>query len=273
MVQRLQATSKASRPQARSMERQFGSAPGCSASIGACAAWVSARWRGCLRCDVRQLALCAALRESDLPHLEAIVSAVRISPGQMLFGEGEPVRYAYNVVAGTLRLFKMLPDGRRQITGLGTAGDFLGLSSGGTHPYGAEAVDDVTLCQLPIRRLHELFLRFPDLETRLLDMRNAELVAAQERMALLGRKAPVEKIATFLLEFSVRQEQQGRPASPVFLPLTRGDIADYLGLTVETVSRCFTRLKEDRLIALPAPTSVEMIDPKRLTEVAAGGND
>src|SRR3546814_15169592 len=92
------------------------------------------------------------------------------------------------------------------------------------------------------------------MEHRLLDMQTAELVAAQDRMVLLGRKSPMEKIASFLLEISAYQERCGRPCSPVILPMTRGDIADYLGLTVETVSRCFTRLKADRFIALHAPT-------------------
>src|SRR3546814_2745962 len=102
------------------------------------------------------------------------------------------------------------------------------------------------------------------MEHRLLDMQTAELVAAQDRMVLLGRKSPMEKIASFLLEISAYQERCGRPCSPVILPMTRGDIADYLGLTVETVRRCFTRLKADRCIALPAPTSVQLIDSERL---------
>src|SRR5690606_14513277 len=142
-------------------------------------------------CDVRHLALCAALREEELPPLEAIRSTVSLCPGRTLFGEGDPVRHVYNVAAGTLRLFKLLPDGRRQITGFGLAGGFVGLSAGGTHPYGAEAVDQVELCQFPIRQLHELLMRFPEMEHRLLDMRDVELVAAQDRMVLLGRKTPV----------------------------------------------------------------------------------
>src|SRR3546814_19053768 len=100
-------------------------------------------------------------------------------------------------------------------------------------------------------------------------MRDVELVAAQDRMVLRGRKTPMEKIATFLLEISARQEGWGWPASPVTLSMTRGDIADYLGLTVETVSRCFTRLKGDRSIALPEPTSVALLDLERLQGLAS----
>ena len=219
---------------------------------------------------MRHLALCAALKENDLPLLETMVLTASLAPGEALFEEGDPVLYVYNVTAGTLRLFRLLPDGRRQIVGFGVAGDFVGLSTDGAHPYGAEAVNEVELCQLPAQRLRELFHCLPEMEHRLLDMQTAELVAAQDRMVLLGRKSPMEKIASFLLEISAYQERCGRPRSPVILPMTRGDIADYLGLTVETVSRCFTRLKADRCIALPAPTSVELIDRERLQGLASG---
>src|SRR3546814_15373522 len=86
-------------------------------------------------------------------------------------------------------------------------------------------------------------------------------------MVLLVRKTPLEKIASFLLEVSERQKGRGQPASPIVLRMTRGDIADYLGLTVETVSRRFTRLKGDRCIALPEPTSVALLDRERLQEI------
>lgn len=268
MAQTAHVSLNAPRPQDRFIERGAGGRR--LSPVQSCAARTWACGHGCLRCDVRHLALCGALGEDELPHLESIVSAVSVEPGRALFGEGDPVRYVYNVTVGTLRLFKLLPDGRRQITGFGLASDFVGLTAAGKHPHGAEAVDRVELCQLPIRRLHELFARFPEMERRLLDMRTMELVAAQDRMVLLGRKTPVEKIATFLLEVSARQEKWGRPASPVVLPMTRGDIADYLGLTVETVSRCFTRLKGARSIALPEPTSVALLDRERLRDLASG---
>lgn len=89
-------------------------------------------------------------------------------------------------------------------------------------------------------------------------------------MVLLERKTPMEKIASFLLEVSARQRYRGHPSSPVVLPMSRGDIADYLGLTVETVSRCFTRLKGSRSIGLPEPASVALLDRERLHDLASG---
>src|SRR3546814_7603441 len=214
----------------RSVETGADSARDRLTPIESCAGRASAPGRSCLRCDVRHLALCAALGEDELPHLEAIVSVVSLGPGRALFGEGDPVRHVYNVAVGPLRLFKLLPDGRRQITGFGLAGDFVGLVAGGKHPFWAEAVIRFVLCQLPTQLLRAIAPRLPEMEHRLLDMRDVELVAAQDRMVLLGRKTPMEKIATFLLEISARQEGWGWPASPVTLSMTRGDIADYPGL-------------------------------------------
>src|SRR3546814_20370890 len=88
-----------------------------------------------------------------------MVLTASLAPGQALFEEGDPVLHVYNVTAGTLRLFRLLSDGRRQIVGFGLAGDFAGLSAGGAHPYGAEAVNEVELCQFPSRRLREFFHR------------------------------------------------------------------------------------------------------------------
>lgn len=269
MTQRTHSSLKTTRHEGGSVEAEAEGGGGPFHTDG-CAAHTAPWVRGCLGCGVRRVALCAALKEVELPHLEAIVSAISLAPGRPLLGEGDLVLHVHVVVAGTLRLFKLLPDGRRQITGFALAGDFVGLSAGGRQPYGAEAVDRVELCQFPIRQLHELLARFPRMEHRLLDTQAMELVAAQDRMVLLGRKTPMEKVATFLLEISARQANWGRPDSPVVLPMTRGDIADYLGLTVETVSRCFTRLKVDRCIGLPEPASVALLDRARLQELASG---
>lgn len=216
------------------------------------------------------IALCARARESEFTYLDADVSVVTLSAGKTLFAEGDCVRHVYNVMAGTLRLFRLLADGRRQITGFCSVGDFVGLSAGGIHCCWAEAVDFVQVCELPIERFYDLLQQFPRFERTLLEIRNKEVIAAQERMLLLGRKTPIEKIASFLLEFSEKQERLGRPATPVSLPMTRNDIADYLGLTVETVSRSFTRLKEERAIQLDEPTSVAIIDRERLMKLSAG---
>lgn len=264
MPKNVQATSIAPRVETRSIVEPDGDRPRARSNLARIG---SLR---CLRCEFRHLALCATFLGPEPPQFEADVCAVTLPAGQPLFGEGDPMAHVYKITAGTLRLFKLLPDGRRQITRFGQPGDFVGLPLRTLHAYGAEAVDQVEVCRFEARRLLALMLQFPALEHRLLEMQSEELVAAQDRMVLLGRKTPLEKIASFLLEVSARQTYRGRPASPVVLSMTRGDIADYLGLTVETVSRCFTRLKGDRSIGLPEPARVALLDRERLNALASG---
>ena len=224
----------------------------------------------CQSCEVRDLAICSALDESELHRLDAIVAHLHLDPGETLFYEGDEAGHVFTVVTGTLRLHKMLPDGRRQITGFVFPGDVLGLATGEGYSYTAEAVTEAGVCRFPTRRLEALFDEFPKLEKRLLGKARDELVAAQEQMLLLGRKAPAEKIASFLLGLSRRAERWDMPSDPVLLPMSRGDIADYLGLTVETVSRTFTRLKSQGVIALPESHRIVLADRERLEVLAEG---
>jgi CRP/FNR family transcriptional regulator len=111
---------------------------------------------------------------------------------------------------------------------------------------------------------------FPRLERKMFTMTVKDLVAAQEQMLLLGRKTAKEKVATFLLKLARRAAQQGHPPSPVALPMSRADIADYLGLTIETVSRTFTQLKREGIIGLPDAGRVILTDECGLKELAEG---
>ena len=224
----------------------------------------------CQKCEVRQLAICAALEDEDLHRLDAIVTHIYMDAGETLFYETDEAGHVFTVASGTLRLHKMLPDGRRQITGFVLPGDFLGLSGRDGFSYTAEAVTEAGICRFPRRQLEALFDDFPRLEKEILWKARDELVAAQEQMLLLGRKMPAEKIASFLLGLSRRAERWEMPSDPVLLPMSRGDIADYLGLTVETVSRTFTRLKSEGVIELPEAHRVVLSDRERLEELADG---
>ncbi len=224
----------------------------------------------CERCEVRHLAICSALDESELHRLDAIVAHLHLDPGDTLFYEGDDPGYVFTVATGTIRLYKMLPDGRRQITGFVLPGDFLGLATQVGFSYTAEAVTETGVCRFPARQLRRLFDEFPKLEKNLLGKARDELIAAQEQMLLLGRKTPAEKIASFLLGLSRRAKRWDMPSNPVLLPMSRGDIADYLGLTVETVSRTFTRLRFDGVIELPESHRVVLAKRERLEELAEG---
>jgi CRP/FNR family nitrogen fixation transcriptional regulator len=157
-----------------------------------------------------------------------------------IFGEGEATRYVYRVVTGAVRTYRVLSDGRRQIVEFHTAGDLFGLDGDGVHAMGAEAVRDTTLQVL--RR--EAFLHEQSSETAIAALLK-KFHRAQAHMLLLGRHTACERVAAFLLDFSNRVDSKA-----IDLPMSRQDIADYLGLTIETVSRTFTQLQAAHLIDL-----------------------
>ncbi len=228
---------------------------------------------GCVHCHIRHLTICGAFEPDELRHIEPLVGHRNLVPGQALFDEEDEAQFAYNLVEGTIRLYKLLPDGRRQITGFAIPGDFLGLSSRGHYAYSAEAVSGAALCRFKRADLQRLFEKFPAMERRVLSMANDELAAAQDQMLLLGRKTPLEKVSSFLLTLAKRLERVGRQGDELSLPMTRADIADFLGLTVETVSRTFSKLRASKIIALPSPDQVQLLDRRRLGALASGDAD
>ena len=222
----------------------------------------------CAACEIRDFTFCASLDDQELRSVQAIVRPVRLGALQLLFQEGDPADSVYNLVSGVIKLYKLLPDGRRQITGFVYPGDFLGIATGAGHAYNAEAVGDVSLCRFPRRRLFALFERYPKLEHRLFGIATDELTAAQDQMLLLGRKTAAEKLASFLCRLADRTGDGGDADDPILVPMTRGDIADYLGLTVETVSRTFGRLRKAVLVAVPDPHHVVLSDRDGLEDIA-----
>jgi len=200
----------------------------------------------------------------------AVSTLQKKAAGETVFAEGDEADSVYEVVRGMVRLYKLLPDGRRQITGFLSAGHLLGLAPEGTCVYTAEAITEVTLCRYKRATFERLIDEVPGFARRLLEVASHELRVAQDQMLLLGRKAATEKVASFLL---LMAEQQGDDADEIDVPMTRNDIADYLGLTIETVSRTLTKLRQDGLIALPTPARIEIRDLDGLEDLAVGEND
>ena len=217
----------------------------------------------CAACGARAQSICAALSAGDLPAIAAIRSDVRFAPGQSVFFEGDPADSLFNVKLGVVKLFKLLVDGRTQITGFLFPGDFLGLALLNKYSYSAEAVTAAELCKFPRLEFENMLVRFPALEQRLLINASNELASAQDQMLLLGRKTAQERLATFLLMMQKRAALPGDP-NIVILPMSRQDIGDYLGLTIETVSRTVTRLKKSGVIELPDPNRVLIQDADAL---------
>jgi len=238
-----------------------------------CGSEATHRGHGCVNCHIRHLTICGGFESEELRYLEPLVGHRDLTPGQSLFDEEDKADFAYNLVEGTIRLYKLLPDGRRQITGFAIAGDFLGLSSRGQYAYSAEAVSGASLCRFKLTDLAKLYKQFPAMEHRVLAIANDELAAAQDQMLLLGRKTPMEKVTSFLLTLTKRLERVGRQHDQLSLSMTRADIADFLGLTVETVSRTFSKLRAAKMIGLPTPDQVQILDRVRLQAIAAGDAD
>ncbi len=225
----------------------------------------------CAACAVRGLTVCAPLNPAGMAEVEMLSTQVALAASETLFDEGEAAEHVFNVTEGTLKIFKLLPDGRRQVTGFLFAGDFLGLANQQTYAFSAEAVTPARLCRFQRRQIDGLLTRHPEMERRLLSKASHELAEAQEQMLLLGRKTARERVASFLLLLSRRASQRGATADPVPVPMSRTDIADYLGLTTETVSRSFTRLKGDGLIQLLPAGKVALTRRDALETLATAG--
>ncbi|KAA9370654.1 helix-turn-helix domain-containing protein [Ochrobactrum sp. Sa2BUA5] len=222
----------------------------------------------CVDCDVRRMAVCSALDDGDLGALEAIMTSKKLDANEMLVEEGDPKRRVFSLTSGMLRIYTSLPDGRRQIAGFLVPGDYLGLADDDVYSQSAEAVVPSVLCAFSSKEMEALMVSFPKLRERLHQMTREALRTARDNQLVLGRLAPVEKLASFLLVLAARAEKRGDKANLVHLAMNRTDIADYLGLTIETVSRSFTKLKTQGLIQLLDANTVEILSRRSLAAVA-----
>jgi CRP/FNR family transcriptional regulator len=223
-----------------------------------------------IRDDVRAITVCKAVEDADLARLATSAVVTKVPAGQCFVAEGEPAEFFFVVTAGTAKLFKLLPDGRRQIIGFVGPGQLLGLAVSDTYAFSAEAIEPVRYCRFLRAELRTLLDDFPPMEKRLLELASDELVAAQEQMLLLGRKTARERLASYLLMQSRQGLQSGRLRRQFKLPITHRDIADYLGLTIETISRTFTRLQAEGLIDIVSQGQIVIRDPVALEELASG---
>ncbi|MDH2385003.1 helix-turn-helix domain-containing protein [Bradyrhizobium sp. CER78] len=171
-------------------------------------------------------------------HASFSTSQFNYRRGTEIYGEREPAEYVYQVVSGAVRSYKLLSDGRRQIGAFHLVGDIFGLENDDVHRFTAEAVVDTTVHLTRRLSLERVAHSDPAFAHNLLIMTTNNLQHAEDHMLLLGRKTALERVAAFLLEMDRRL----KGADVVALPMCRRDIADYLGLTLETVSRALSKL-------------------------------
>lgn len=231
----------------------------------------------CETCAVRNRAVCGALSDDEIAKLNAIAHFKQFPAGSVIHRDHDEPGYFANVVAGVVKLTKTLSDGRQQIVGLQFPSDFLGRPFRARSPYFAEAASDVTLCTFERSQFERLVKETPGIERRLFEHTLDELDAAQEWMVLLGRKTAGEKVASFLLMVARRSAQAGCSAPlkalKMELALSRSEIADYLGLTIETVSRQITSLKRRGVIVLEGTRNVTVPDMSKLELLAEQSAD
>jgi CRP/FNR family transcriptional regulator len=224
----------------------------------------------CSRCDARSRSVCNAIPDTGLRRLGEAATTHTVASGSTFVTEGEPASAFFNITGGSAKLYKLLPDGRRQITGFVGVGHFLGLAVSATYAFSAEAIEHVRYCRFSRAKLRALLDDFPAMEKRLLQVASNELVAAQEQMLLLGRKTARERVASFLLAQSRLGVICQTPRVQFALPMTRGDIADYVGLTIETVSRTLTKLRSDGLVDIPNATDIVICNRPAMERIAEG---
>jgi len=196
--------------------------------------------------------------------LELLGTVVTARAGAEIYGEGDDATAWYRVQSGVVRTCKLLPDGRRQVEDFLFPGDFFGFETRGEHSFAAEAITSATVVRYSRPRLTAAAAANGRLATQLLDVTLEQLGKVHNRLMLLGRKTAEEKLATFLLEML------DRSANPdaIDLSMSRTDIADYLGLTIETVSRTFSMMKHECIIALPSAQHVVILDRDGLEELS-----
>ena len=226
----------------------------------------------CASCEARHKGVCGALEPEQLVALAKTSSKHAVREGSELIGDAEEIESYSNILNGVVKLTKTLADGRQQIVGLQFAPDFLGRPFKVESAINAEAATDLSLCSFPKAAIERMMSDSPVLEHRLLKQTLRELDEARDWMVTLGRKNAAEKVASFLLLIARHIDPTADPArdSATFdLPLTRADIADFLGLTIETVSRQMTKLKADNVIRIENNRHITVESLRRL-EVRTG---
>ncbi|MFZ5673086.1 MAG: Crp/Fnr family transcriptional regulator [Pseudomonadota bacterium] len=226
----------------------------------------------CASCEARHRGVCGALTPEQLMTLAKSSVKHKAPQGEELVADAEQVERYSNVMSGVVKLSKTLADGRQQIVGLQFAPDFVGRPFRTESAVTAEAATPVDLCSFPRQAVERMMAEQPDFEHRLLQQTLKELDQARDWMVTLGRKTAAEKVASFLLMIArnIAPASEGAEGQSVTfdLPLSRGEIADFLGLTIETVSRQLTKLRTDGAIRIEGTRHVTVDDLDRLTAQA-----
>jgi CRP/FNR family transcriptional regulator len=227
---------------------------------------------GCANCSMHQLCLPMGLADADIDRLDQIIGKRRrLARDERLYGAGDAFRSLYAVRFGHFKTYQINASGEAQITGFQMAGDLLGMDaiSADRHRCDAVALDDSEVCEIPFARLEELFGEVPTLLRHFHRIMSQEITREQNIMLLLGNMRAEQRFAVFLNNKSVRYAARGYSATNFQLRMSREDIGNYLGLTIESVSRLLSRFKKMGLVEVDK-REVRLLDLARLKAMAAG---
>ena len=231
--------------------------------------------RSCAQCSLQQLCLPAGIDADELEQLDRIVKRRRpLERGERLFRVGDRLQAVYVARDGAIKTVSSNVEGEEQVVGFHLPGELVGLDAlgSGAHRCEAVALTTTNVCEVPFEQLTQVAAQLPSLQQQLMRVIGQGVDRDQDHMGILVRRQANERVALFLHGLGERYQQVGQSGTDIRLPMSREDIAGYLGLALETVSRGFTRLQEDGVISVLG-RRVEVIDRIALSRLAHGGDD
>lgn len=224
----------------------------------------------CQSCSLRSLCLPLSLDFSDMDRLDSIINRGRpFKKGETLFRQGDGFKALYAIRSGCIKTYSITAQGEDQITGFYLPGELIGLSgiASQEYPVSAVAIETTTVCEIPYSRFEQLTDQMPELKRQFIKSMSKEIRGDLHMMLLLSQKNAEERVANFLMDLSARIQRRGYAADFIYLTMSRNEIANYLGLAVETISRVFSRLQKSKIISVNG-RAVEIIDTHALEEAA-----
>jgi CRP/FNR family transcriptional regulator len=225
----------------------------------------------CQNCSISELCLPFSLNDKELDSLDNIIDRKRpIHKGDKIFRDGQEMHALYAIRSGTFKTFTVNEQGEEQITGFHLAGDLLGFDAiaESQHPSFAQALETSMVCEIPYTNLDELSNTMPKLKKQILRLMSNEIKTDQEMLTLLNRKNAEQRVATFLVSLSERYHARGLSSTEFRLTMTRSDIGNYIGLTVETISRLLNRFHKSGLITVDGKL-ISILEIDKLCDTAA----
>lgn len=223
----------------------------------------------CSSCRLADICIPIALEMEDVNKLETIVNRGKaLNKGEHIYREDEDFKSVYAVRLGCVKTYRLTGDGKEQVTGFYLPGEVFGVDgvAGGTHSNSAISLDTSAICAIPFERLEELSSSIPSLQRHLFKLLGREIAEDQKLITMLSKNSADERMAALFLSLSKRYSERGLSGTNIRLPMSRGDIANYLGLTVETVSRVLSRMQKQHIIAIDNK-EVELLDEGKLRQI------